>query len=161
MIDFKPIPSHPGYFAGDDGSILGKSGRLLTPWVDPKGYAFVAIQGEAGKGLRRSVHRLVCEAFHGVAPAGKEVAHSDGNPGNNVPANLSWKTRAENHADKRAHGTHRQGERIPWAKLTAEKVHEIRPLLAEMTDSAISRRYGVTPAAITHIRSGRNWKHVR
>lgn len=41
--------------------------------------------------------RLVCEAFHGLAPDGKNIAmHGDDNPANNKPGNLSWGTSKQN-----------------------------------------------------------------
>ena len=43
------------------------------------------------------VHRMVCEAFHGPAPAGKPyVLHIDENAHNNRPENLKWGTQKEN-----------------------------------------------------------------
>jgi len=43
------------------------------------------------------VARLVCEAFHGVPPEGKNVCmHLDENSRNNRPENLAWGTQKEN-----------------------------------------------------------------
>lgn len=43
------------------------------------------------------VHRMVCEAFHGQAPAGMPyVLHIDENAHNNRPENLKWGTQKEN-----------------------------------------------------------------
>lgn len=52
------------------------------------------------------VHQLVLIAFAGPAPAGCEVLHNDGNPGNNRLANLRWGTRSENLYDRVRHGVH-------------------------------------------------------
>jgi hypothetical protein len=42
-------------------------------------------------------HRLVCEAFHGPSPAGKDlVNHIDGNRANNNASNLEWVSRRGN-----------------------------------------------------------------
>lgn len=43
------------------------------------------------------VHRLVCEAFHGPAPEGKNIViHLDEDALNNRPENLKWGTQKEN-----------------------------------------------------------------
>lgn len=48
-------------------------------------------------GKNYKVHRLICEAFHGPAPEGKNVViHIDENALNNRPENLRWGTQKEN-----------------------------------------------------------------
>ena len=43
------------------------------------------------------IHRLVCEAFHGIAPFDRAVVlHLDENALNNRPENLRWGTQKEN-----------------------------------------------------------------
>jgi hypothetical protein len=43
------------------------------------------------------VHRLVCEAFHGPAPEGKNVViHENENALDNRPENIRWGTQKEN-----------------------------------------------------------------
>lgn len=43
------------------------------------------------------IHRLVCEAFHGVPPFPKAVViHLDEDATNNKPENLRWGTQKEN-----------------------------------------------------------------
>lgn len=43
------------------------------------------------------VARLVCEAFHGESPQGKNICmHLDENSENNRPSNLKWGTQKEN-----------------------------------------------------------------
>jgi len=44
-----------------------------------------------------NVARLVCEAFHGIAPTDSpNCLHGDENARNNVPTNLTWGTQKEN-----------------------------------------------------------------
>lgn len=67
--------------------------------------------GPGGGRLTRKVHRLVCEAFHGPRPEGKQcVAHRDGDTENNRPHNVYWATYLENAADRDRHGTTAKGE---------------------------------------------------
>jgi hypothetical protein len=63
-------------------------------WAKDQGRYIIQIKG---KGLTLKVARLVCEAFHGLAPAGKPyVLHADEDARNNRPDNLSWGTQKEN-----------------------------------------------------------------
>lgn len=49
------------------------------------------------KGKTKKVARLVCEAFNGPPPDGKNVCmHIDENSRNNRPENLRWGTQKEN-----------------------------------------------------------------
>lgn len=66
--------------------------------------AIVAVP-KGGRSKPFSVHRLVCEAFHGTPEAGMSAAHNDGNPLNNHFSNLRWATPQQNSDDKRAHKT--------------------------------------------------------
>lgn len=70
------------------------------------GYLKVHLSAGGGTAAKtRSVHSLVCEAFHGIRPAGMEVRHIDGTRTNNEASNLEWGTHSENSLDKRRHGT--------------------------------------------------------
>lgn len=63
-------------------------------------------------GVRRtfSVHRLVCESFHGPATPDRPWAlHRNGDSLDNRPENLYWGTPTENSADRKRHGRTRNG----------------------------------------------------
>jgi hypothetical protein len=111
-------------------------------------------------GTRGSVHRKVCEEVYGRPPThNHEAAHSCGNGHGGCVAkrHLSWKTTAENQADRVQHDTHRRGERSHFAKLTEIEVREILSLKGTETNSAIARRYGVSQPTISEIQSGKSW----
>ena len=156
----KPIPSAPGYFAGSDGEIYGPRGPLRH---HGKRYARVWMYNHM-----RSIHRLVCEAFHGEPPSPKHhAAHGDGDMGNNRPENIRWATPAENCADRRRHGTDPIGERNPRARLTAEQVREIRATYANAgkyikrgTRAALAKKFGVPVGSIKDVAYGRSWRHI-
>lgn len=77
-------------------------GRLLAPTFDKCGYPSVNLCRD-GRSRRNSVHRLVCEAFHGAAPFGHEVAHRNGVRSDCRAENLKWATKAENESHKAIH----------------------------------------------------------
>jgi len=55
--------------------------------------------------------------------------------------------------------TVRRGERCPTAILTEEQA---RAILADHRDfDVVAGEYGVSPAAVRDIRTGRRWKHIR
>lgn len=114
---------------------------LHWPYNTSGGYGQLRMNGGP-----KWVHRLVCEATHGPAPTPKhEAAHSCGNGhlGCVNPHHISWKTRAENFADKLTHGTHNQGSKHPLAKLAEDEIREIRNLRGTLTQKEMARIFGV------------------
>src|SRR5580765_579104 len=89
-------------------------GRVLKPLRgdSPKGpnrrrtnHHFVSLSMN-GKIVRRSIHRLVLEAFVGPCPKGQQGRHLNGNPSDNRwPQNIRWGTPLEDASDKYRHGT--------------------------------------------------------
>ena len=118
--------------------------------------------GQIGRNGRvTGAHRVMCELVNGPAPTpNHEASHECGNGhlGCVHPKHLTWKTRAENRMDRRRHGT--ANSRGPQ-KLNAEKVREIRALLAKKTrHEEIARRYGITRKYVYSIKAGLTWKNV-
>ena len=132
-VELRAIPVSPNndYMAGSDGQIYSRTryaGFGRKDYVDwyplrghegrRKGYRHVSLCHENVK-ITKSVHRLVCMAFHGVpATPTMQVRHLDGNPANNAPANLRWGSQEENWADRKAHGNGVEGEKHHAAKLS-------------------------------------------
>lgn len=85
-------------------------GRVLKQTPMPKGYLAVSLCKDGARYVR-TVHSVVCEAFHGPRPPGYWVAHENGRPPDCRETNLSWKTVSANHADKHRHGTMPCGDR--------------------------------------------------
>jgi len=137
-VELSPIAVSPNddYMAGSDGMIYSRTrykGFGRKDYVDwyplshahtKKGYPTVSLCHENVK-VTKSVHRLVCIAFHGMPRiASLQVRHLDGNPTNNRPKNLAWGTQIENWQDRKAHGRGVEGEKHHAAKLTdAERAH--------------------------------------
>jgi len=70
-------------------------GHLLKLQVHKDGYLFVDLCKD-GKQHHLLVSRLVCTAFHGKCPLGKNCNHIDGKKANNRADNLEWVTPSEN-----------------------------------------------------------------
>ena len=108
-----------------------------------------------------SVSRLVCSAFHGPCPDGKEAAHLDGNCLNNDPSNLAWVTHKENIGHKVEHGTNMQGSSHHMAKLTEADVISARGLhKAGATKADLARQHKVTFMTMSDAIRGITWSHI-
>lgn len=110
------------------------------------------------------VHQLVMEAFVGPCPPGMEVRHfPDRDPTNNRLDNLQYGTRQENMEDRTIHGTDNRGERSGRAKLTEEKVRQIRQLCAEKKylQTEIAKMFEVSVRTISNIHRRVNWEDLK
>lgn len=167
MSEWRIIPSCPVYEASDQGAIrrIGQI-RCKNQHMAKRNYLSVNLwHNNVGKMCY--VHRLVCEAFHGLAPAARlDAAHGDGDRLNNRPQNLRWATRAENEADKVLHHRSNCGQRNGMAKLTDAQAAELRDrarLLPKSTGGArikngalepLAAEYGITAGGARLIISG-------
>lgn len=156
LIPCVEIPGFRGiYAAGADGRIWsfakGDERQLVATTPRGKGYPSVSLLRPDGKTSRRSVHRLICEAFHGAPPTpDHECRHLDGNPENGRPSNLWWGTREENWRDRKAHGNGVEGEKHHAAKLTdAERQHIAWAVASGLCSQRhVARVLGMSQAAI-------------
>lgn len=157
MTNWRPVKSHPNYEVSEDGQVR-RAGRVLKAAVNPRtGYLTYSLY-QSNRETRRYVHHLVAEAFIGPRPDGYEVAHGDGDKSNNRASNLRYATRAENEADKIAHGTRLSGSDAPWAKLTEAAVRDIRAWATyDFTQREIARWYGVSDMLVSLIVRGKIW----
>lgn len=86
-------------------------GKVLAQMINAKGYPALQLKA-CGRIRGRTVHILVCEAFHGSRPSpDHEVRHLNGDPADNRVENLAWGTRAENAQDSLRHGTNWQASK--------------------------------------------------
>ena len=76
------------------------------------------------------------------------------------PNHLSWKTRAENDADKKRDGTGNAGEAHNMCKLTWEKVAQIRAIdsTTVLTQIEIAKHFGISRPTVSHIANHITWK---
>lgn len=111
--DWTPVPGYEGlYDVSRAGSVRNsRTGRILRGLPNNQGRLQVALYRNA-RSRRKQVSRIVCEAFHGPAPAGKPYAlHNDGDPLNNRSENIRWGSQSENQLDAVVHGTHSRATR--------------------------------------------------
>lgn len=132
---------------------------LIWPFArNDQGYPQVSVNG-----VRGYAHREICKRRHGPPPTPEhEAAHScgKGHEGCINPEHLSWKTHAENQADRARHGTDNIGERNPQAKITVQQVREIRALWGSKSQSAIGRLYGISRSTVSLIHARKLWPSV-
>jgi ATP-dependent Clp protease protease subunit len=114
----KQIPNKPGYYVDEIGRVFSRrrSGKGSNKLGTPRQLKVGLRGGEDGKtyegftaringrSVNVSVHRAVCETYHGPLPfEGAVVRHLDGNPRNNRPENLAWGSQKQNVADAARH----------------------------------------------------------
>lgn len=154
--EWRELPEFPGYRISPHGEIRGRYGKRIKPYVMETGYHQVSISG-IGK---RYVHQLVARAYHGHPGPGLQVAHNNGERGDNRAINLRWATAHENASDKEHHGTNLggslPGEQNPNCKLATDQVAEIRSSRSQ-TAKQLAERFGVSRSAIYDIWHERSW----
>jgi hypothetical protein len=115
----------------------------------PTGYGNVSVDG-----IIYYSHRYMCELAHGPAPTPEhEAAHScgRGHDGCVHPGHLSWKTPAENQADRKVHGTDERALHQRSWRITREQREEIVALKGRMTQREIANRYGISFQSVSHL----------
>lgn len=129
---------------------------LIWPYArNGSGYGYISTPEH------QYAHRAACEAINGPAPSSThEAAHLCGNGhlGCVNPTHLMWKTRKENHADKRRHGTLQWGEKHTLSKLTEDDVRQIRALVGTMPQKQIAERFGVAQSRVSKIANRLEWR---
>ncbi len=160
----------PNFAISDCGDVVNiKRDKRLRGSLDSDGYIVYSILDEFGEKVKISAHRLVALCFLDHSKIkGQQVAHINGSRLNSHFGNLRWSTSLDNHADRKRHGTGPIGEKNPTAKLTEIDVRRIRELreMVRMRETKlkvvdIARMYGIHPATVSNIVSGKAWGHIR
>lgn len=160
---WKPIPESPNYAVSNLGRvrrIFPAEGPIRKLKLGKNRYISVDLYSlsERSKPRWKLVHRLVLETFVGPCPKGMEAMHLNSDRTDNRLANLRWGTRSENHNQRVREGSGPVKENHHLAKLTEEKVREIRSRPEPST--VLAPIYGVESATIRAIRRRKIWKYV-
>lgn len=89
------------YLACDDGNIYNKSGKLIKPYLDKRGYNYIRLQTYNRKTntvKRRNFpkYRIIAACFNGSDRPEMTIDHLDCNKLNDTPSNLEYVTFQEN-----------------------------------------------------------------
>jgi hypothetical protein len=154
---WRPVVGNPLYLVSDHGRVQRVStGRVMVPSGQRYDYIGLVYPGRSRQS--RSVHSLVAEAFLGLRPVGKEVAHLDGDTRNNHWTNLAYKTPKQNSADRIAHDTHIRGERSA-KKLTWDDAVAVREMRAEgRSYHQIASAFGISHVQVIRIVRWEAWQ---
>lgn len=139
-----------------------EQGKILHPSIVKNGYRRIGLRDVHGKQKSVYVHKLVIYTHLGLPPSSfHEIAHNDGNPGNNNANNLRWATKKENQADRRIHGTSNDGERQTNSKLKEADVLRIHELYKTgLPQLTIAKLYNMDQTSISSILLGDTWGYL-
>lgn len=155
---WKSVPGYEGYFASNFGNIKSANKKLKQRLRDKRRkYFCVTLAGNKSV----NVHILVCLAFYGLRPKGKEAGHLNGDASDNRVENLAWITKKENEQHKFEHDAVVRGDRHGRRKLNSKEVLQIRDLLKQnWSTQALAHHYGVSQFNIRLIKRRKTWSHL-
>lgn len=166
MSRLKKIEGYDNYLISDDGDVYSLNyGRLkkLSPRANKRGYLYINLC-KNGKCKSARIHRLVAKYFLPDYDENLQVNHIDGNKINNKSSNLEMVTQSGNlrHAEKMGLLVHHKGEEHWCAKLSEEKVKEIRKKYKPniYTQKMLADEYGVSRSNIKLILANKIWKDI-
>lgn len=144
--------------------------RLLSMVRDATPSACIEWPGRVNKGgygqtrfenWPTPAHRAVFQHLHGKLASDHFVLHSCDNRLCINPFHLRVGSAADNAEDRDSRGRHRaqKGSDRPQAKLTAEKVREIRQ--SARTIDNLAEAYGVNRTTVWNAKRGKTWRHVQ
>lgn len=142
------------------GGGLRETPKILKASLDKYGYLGLTLCKEAVH-KRKTVHRLVAEAFVDTDDYSLTIDHKNGIKMDNRADNLEWVTSKENTLRSAALGLKPTGERHGNHKLTWEKVAEIRQLYKEcgISHAKLAVRFGVSRPVVTSVINNKTWRH--
>ena len=160
-----PVPDQPNPRLMDQSVALrfwskvdavdAKSCWQWTAAINSRGYGVLGYGGKL-----TTAHRLSLWLSQGFDP--EMVCHKCDNKRCVNPAHLYPGSRKSNTEDSVQRGLLPKGEANTQAKLTDEKVREIRSRhLAGVSTNKLGKQYGVSHTTVQRIVRGEAWKHVK
>ena len=105
-------------------------------------------------------HRYAYQLHRGEIPDGLMIRHMCGNKRCVNPAHLEPGTMADNGQDAIRLGEVRRGSQNGRSKISEADARYIIDNPDKLTGAALARKFRVSPATISLIRSGRRWAHM-
>jgi hypothetical protein len=163
--EWRVIPGYSRYEASSRGRVRRPDYIYRTPpglvsvGTHRDGYPTVTITGDDGVNRKLFVHTVVCAAFLGRRPKGKQVCHHNGIKTDNRIRNLRYDTRLGNKADDFRNGVVSMGEEHYAAKITIADALSIYARCAKNEDhAAIAGDYGLSRSSVSNICRRKTWK---
>ncbi len=99
--EWRAVVGFPAYEISELGAVraVDLNGHQPKARMHSKGFVRVILELD-GVEKEIGVHRLVCEAFHGVPKDRRRVVHIDGDQTHNSEFNLKWGARVRTHRHK-------------------------------------------------------------
>lgn len=116
---WKVIPEFPNYQVSNTGLVKGKTGKVLKTFIQNGGYEVATLHNEVKRSAKRTIHRLVAEAFIDNPTGLPIVNHIEGVKTNNVVTNLEWCDNSHNILHARATGLNPYNKPTVGMKLPA------------------------------------------
>ncbi len=137
--------------AGPNGCVIFTGAKV------GRGYGSVRTTGQR----RARAHRVICESYYGMMTKDDHACHRCDNPPCVNPLHLFVGTVEDNVRDRQNKKRHVHGTRHWKAKLTPEKVEEIKRMVASGSSiAAAARKMGVTTTCAWQALRGKNWAHL-
>lgn len=136
--------------------------KILKPQPNSNGY-LRAFLYNGNKQIRRTIHRMVADAFVPNPKHLPDINHKDGNKLNNRADNLEWCSVLENNAHAKANGLYKPnfGSKHGMAFLNEKDVLGMRKMAAEGKDYVfIASVYSVHPSTARRAIIKQTWKHL-
>lgn len=125
-----------------------------------RGYLRMSVK-HGGTYHKAKAHRFSYNHFVGSIPAGKVICHTCDNPSCCNPSHLFVGTQSDNMQDMVRKERGLVGEKNGNTRFTeADIVSIYAEVDAGVSRADIARKLGVTAVTISHIATGRNWKHL-
>lgn len=107
-----------------------------------------------------AAHRFAYEWAKGSIPEGLHIRHRCHNPPCCNPAHLETGTAMDNVQDSIEADRHTKGEMHGQAKLTEEKVRQLRSMPSATDWNMLAHEWDVSVTTLRMARMRRTWKHV-